>query len=119
MRPRPLTPMTREDMLALWRRVTPTSYSYPLEQAGGGHGIELVTAMAAMNARASQAVVQADTDYRIDTAPGGTGRFTTATPAVTSGKYLRVNVTMTPTSDKLLSPTLLGWKVVYDCPAVE
>lgn len=55
----------------------------------------------------------------LDTAPGGTGRFTTATPAVTSGKYLRVNVTMTPTSDKLLSPTLLGWKVVYDCPAVE
>jgi hypothetical protein len=55
----------------------------------------------------------------LDTAPGGTGKLTNATPVVTSQAYLQVNVTMTPTTDQLSSPTLLAWKVVYDCPATE
>ncbi len=55
----------------------------------------------------------------LDTAPGGSGHFTTATPAIVSQSALRIWVTMTPTSDQLSSPTLLAWKVQYDCPATE
>lgn len=52
----------------------------------------------------------------LDTAPGGSGKLTTASPQIVSQDVLRLWVTMTPTSDQLSSPTLLSWKVVYDCP---
>jgi hypothetical protein len=55
----------------------------------------------------------------LDTAPGGTGAFTTASPTVTSGTGLRIQVTMNPSTDQHSSPTLLAWKVVYDCAAIE
>ena len=52
----------------------------------------------------------------LDTSPGGSGKFTIANPPVASDFMLRIWVTMTPTADQLSSPTLLNWKVVYDCP---
>ncbi|HLK41185.1 MAG TPA: hypothetical protein VKU41_30750, partial [Polyangiaceae bacterium] len=55
----------------------------------------------------------------LDTAPGGTGKFTTASPPLVSQGDLRIWVTMTPTADMLSSPTLLNWKVQYDCPPAE
>ena len=52
----------------------------------------------------------------LDTSPGGSGKFVTANPPVSSDFVLRIWVTMTPTTDQYTSPTLLNWKVVYDCP---
>jgi hypothetical protein len=55
----------------------------------------------------------------LDSSPGGSGRFTTASPPLASQAALRIWVTMTPTSDQMSSPTLLSWKLVYDCPPSE
>jgi hypothetical protein len=55
----------------------------------------------------------------LDTAPGGSGKFTLATPPVVSSDDLRVFVTMNPTSDGQASPTLMGWYAQYDCHATE
>jgi len=55
----------------------------------------------------------------LDTSPGGSGKFTTATPPLVSQDALRIWVTMTPTADQLSSPTLVSWQVVYDCPPAE
>jgi hypothetical protein len=53
----------------------------------------------------------------LDTSPGGTGKFTVA--GIASGTGLRLTVTMNPSTDQHASPTLLSWKVVYDCAAAE
>jgi hypothetical protein len=55
----------------------------------------------------------------LDTAPGGTGLFTTASPAIVSQTDLLMTITLTPTADQLSSPTLLAWRAEYDCPASE
>jgi hypothetical protein len=41
--------------------------------------------------------------------------FSTVTPAITSKSMLRVTVTLNPTTDKLSSPSLSQWRVIYDC----
>jgi len=46
----------------------------------------------------------------LDTSPGGSGKFTTATPPLVSQDALRIWVTMTPTADQLSSPTLVSWQ---------
>jgi hypothetical protein len=55
----------------------------------------------------------------IDTTPASTGAFNLASPKVLSGNVLRVTITLNPTSDLLAAPTLLAWKVQYDCMANE
>jgi hypothetical protein len=59
------------------------------------------------------------TQILLDTAPGGTGYFTTATPPIDSQTDLLMTITLTPTADQLSSPTLLNWRAIYDCPASE
>lgn len=53
----------------------------------------------------------------LDTTTGGV--FRTATPPVLSKNILRMTITLNPTSDKKASPTLLQWKVQYDCVDAE
>jgi hypothetical protein len=55
----------------------------------------------------------------IDTGKGGTGAFNVASPPVLSRSLLRVTITLNPTADLLQTPTLLQWKVQYDCVASE
>jgi hypothetical protein len=55
----------------------------------------------------------------IDTGHNGTGAFNTADPAVISRDLLRVTITINPTPDHLTPPTLLHWKVQYDCMPAE
>ena len=55
----------------------------------------------------------------LDTAPGGTGLFTTASPSISSQVDLLMTITLTPTADQLSSPTLIGWRAEYDCPPSE
>jgi hypothetical protein len=55
----------------------------------------------------------------IDTGHNGTGAFNTADPGVISRDLLRVTITLNPTLDHLTPPTLLHWKVQYDCMPAE
>jgi len=48
-----------------------------------------------------------------------TGVFKTASPAVVSQNLLRITITLNPTADKKSSPTLMQWKVQYDCVDAE
>jgi hypothetical protein len=41
--------------------------------------------------------------------------FSSASPAIASKNNLRVTVTLNPTSDKVSSPSLSQWRVLYDC----
>ncbi len=68
----PPVALTQAEILDIVRRVTPSSYYRAMEEAvAQGSGWELHEAMAAIFERLSLAVVRTDTDYRIDTAPGG------------------------------------------------
>jgi hypothetical protein len=53
----------------------------------------------------------------IDTKTGGA--FPAASPAVVSKNYLRVTITLNPTTNQKASPTLSSWKVQYDCVDAE
>jgi len=57
----------------------------------------------------------------IDTGKGATtaGAFNTASPFVPSRNLLRLSITLNPTGDNLAAPTLLKWKVQYDCAPAE
>ena len=48
-----------------------------------------------------------------------TGAFKTVSPPVGSQALLRVTITLYPTADKKASPTLMQWKVQYDCVDAE
>lgn len=51
----------------------------------------------------------------IDTGRGSGTPFDAAEPPVISRDVLRISITLNPSSDGLASPTLLAWKVLYDC----
>jgi hypothetical protein len=53
----------------------------------------------------------------LDTTTGGVLRA--ASPAVISKSVLRMTITLNPTSDQKASPTLIQWKVQYDCVDAE
>jgi hypothetical protein len=55
----------------------------------------------------------------IDTGKTGTGAFNIAVPPVVSAALLRITIALDPTTDMLQAPTLLQWKVQYDCVASE
>ena len=47
------------------------------------------------------------------------GAFKTANPTIISKNILRMTITLNPTADKKASPTLMQWKVQYDCVDAE
>jgi hypothetical protein len=55
----------------------------------------------------------------IDTGPTGDGGFNTAMPPIVSKQYLRMVITLNPSSDLQVPPTLVSWKVQYDCVPSE
>ena len=61
-------------------------------------------------------------DYAlIDAGKGAStsGPFDSASPVVPSRNVLRLAITLNPTGDNLAAPTLLKWKVQYDCAPAE
>jgi hypothetical protein len=51
----------------------------------------------------------------LDTGRNGSGAFNTASPSVVSRNLLRLTITLSPTADHLHAPTLVQWRVQYDC----
>jgi hypothetical protein len=55
----------------------------------------------------------------VDPALQANGTPTASNPPIASHSWLRINMTLNPSSDKLSAPTLLGWQQQYDCVASE
>lgn len=49
-------PFTREDLLVLWRRILPPSYTVPIEQEDNGQGLDVFSQQAAQMARVSESI---------------------------------------------------------------
>jgi len=47
------------------------------------------------------------------------GPFNKTSPPVPSRNLLRLSITLNPTGDNLAAPTLIKWKVQYDCAPAE
>jgi|GEM_PF-2475922 len=59
--------------------------------------------------------VGVDVDPKL--AANGTGTW--GNPAYASHSWLRVNMTLNPSSNKLVAPTLIAWQQTYDCVSSE
>jgi hypothetical protein len=55
----------------------------------------------------------------VDAALAAHGTPTTNMPPVASHSWLRVNMTLNPTSDQMSTPTLQGWQQTYGCVSSE
>jgi hypothetical protein len=55
----------------------------------------------------------------VDAALAAHGTPTTNMPPVASHSWLRVNMTLNPTSDQMTAPTLQGWQQTYGCVSSE
>jgi hypothetical protein len=55
----------------------------------------------------------------VDSALAANGTPTTNKPPVASRSWLRVSMTLNPTSDHMSTPTLLGWQQTYGCVSSE
>ena len=54
----PSAPLTKEQLLDLWRRIMPPEYSIPIEEEAGGQGFDIPAAFAAIFAAASEGAGQ-------------------------------------------------------------
>jgi hypothetical protein len=55
----------------------------------------------------------------VDPKLGANGTPTSGTPAYASHPWLRVNMTLNPSTDLLSAPTLIAWQQIYDCVSAE
>jgi hypothetical protein len=109
-----------------WQASIPNTASVTVMAQSGDTVATLAPAMplTVVNATTSTNVGPTGTsfDYALIDAGQGTtpsGAFNTASPIVPSRNLLRLTITLTPTSDNLTAPTLLQWKVQYDCRPAE
>ena len=107
-----------------WQATIPASSSIVLSAQSGPDATTLLpaTPLLLANATTSTNTGPSGTNFDIgfiDTGSGGTGIFNVANPPVLSKALLRITITLNPTMDKLQAPTLLQWKVQYDCVASE
>ncbi len=66
---------SQDDLVGMWRSEVSRAYAGEMDRAG----IEIIRAFASMFSRVSTAVVRADSDYRIATAPAGSRAVATVT----------------------------------------
>ncbi len=107
-----------------WQAQIPSGASIVLSAQSGNDATSLLPAMPLTFATATTSTNTGPMNQNydiafIDTGRGGTGVFNTATPPVISRNLLRVTITLNPTTDYQAAPTLIQWKVQYDCTPSE
>jgi hypothetical protein len=103
-----------------WQANIPAGASIALSAQSGTSTQTLVPATPVPLATATTSTSLPSFDLAlIDTGSAGTGAFNRAKPAVVSSTVLRVTITLRPTADYQQPPTLLAWKVQYDCVPSE
>jgi hypothetical protein len=107
-----------------WQAQIPNGASIVLSAQSGNDTSSLLPVMPLLLANATTSTNTGPTNQSfdvalIDTGKGGTGAFNVANPAVQSRSLLRLTIALNPTSDNSRAPTLLQWKVQYDCAPSE
>jgi hypothetical protein len=103
-----------------WQALVPNGASIAFELQSGDTAMSLLPAMPLALATATMSTNTGPTNQNydvafIDTGRTGSGAFNRATPPVVSRDVLRLRITLNPTPDHLQAPTLMQWKVQYDC----
>jgi hypothetical protein len=99
-----------------WQASIPSTSSIAFTAQSGADTSHLLPATPVSLATATTSTALPAYDVAlIDTGSSNTGVFNLANPKVLSSTVLRVTITLNPTTDLLTAPTLLGWKVQYDC----
>ncbi|MGC4089034.1 MAG: hypothetical protein QM756_14255 [Polyangiaceae bacterium] len=95
--------------VAQWQALIPTGTSISLRAATSTTSAGLATATSVLAGTASppDTTTWATNPINIETQLQAIGQ--------TSRKYLRLAMTMNPSSDALKAPTLTNWRVIYDC----
>ncbi len=103
-----------------WQSNIPTGASIVFSAQSGKDTSSLLPATPVHVATSSTSTAVPNYDVAlIDTGATGAGAFTTAKPRVLSNNVLRMTITLNPTPDLTAPPTLLSWKVQYDCVPSE
>jgi len=101
-----------------WQAAIPSTASVVLETQTANTLADFATAQKVpVVTDTSSTVLPAWDVALLDTTTGGVLR--SASPPVISKNILRMTITLNPTSDKKASPTLIQWKVQYDCVDAE
>jgi hypothetical protein len=103
-----------------WQALVPSGASIAFQAQSGDTTSTLFPAMPLALATATTSTNSGPTNQSydvafIDTGRNGTGAINVARPPVVSRDVLRLTITMNPTADHLQAPTLVQWKVQYDC----
>ena len=101
-----------------WQDSIPTTGSVVFSAQTADTAAALATAQVVPVATATTSTALPAWDVALlDTTTGGVLR--SATPPVISKNILRMTITLNPTTDKKAAPTLMQWKVQYDCVDAE
>ncbi len=100
-----------------WQATIPTtgSIAFSAQTADTTAALGSATQVSVSNATTSTALPAWDVGLLETTG----GAFKTAMPSILSKSILRMTITLNPTTDKKASPTLIQWKVQYDCVDAE
>jgi hypothetical protein len=97
-----------------WQDQIPSSASIDFSAQTADTATALASAQYVTLAHATTSTAVPSWDVALlDNKSGGV--FASASPQVVSKNLLRVTITLNPTLDKKASPTLMNWKVQYDC----
>jgi len=101
-----------------WQAALPASSSidFAVQTSSDVSGFSTATSVKLSKATSSSVLPGWDIGL-IDTGTGGA--FRSVAPRVVSKSILRVTITLNPTSDQKSSPTLNGWRALYDCADSE
>jgi hypothetical protein len=101
-----------------WQDQIPSTASIVFQAQTADTPTDLTTAQKVPVVTMTTSTAVPDWDVALlDTTTGGVLR--TAMPPVISKNILRMTITLNPTGDKKASPTLIQWKVQYDCVDAE
>jgi hypothetical protein len=103
-----------------WQATIPKNASIVIAAQSGADAASLVPAtpltLATSTTSTDTGIAKENYDVALmDTGPGGTGPFRTTDPGIPSRELLRITIKLNPTPSQLEAPTLLAWKVQYDC----
>jgi hypothetical protein len=98
-----------------WQASIPSTASIGFSAQTADDAAALATAQSVTAGNATTTTPDDTWDTTLLDGGPGIGVLRNATPTVISKNLLRMTITLNPTTDKKASPTLIQWKVQYDC----
>jgi hypothetical protein len=102
-----------------WQASIPVTGSIDFSVQSADTTAQLATAPSAKVTSATTSTALPNWDGAVLDVKGDAGAFRSVNPPITSRNLLRLTITLNPSSDMKASPTLIQWKVQYDCADAE